>query len=98
MIFNSLKDISNELNLKIIKKEDIFNNKILKDMNIYDTYSINWYIFLNKEESPNYYEKYSYYTCCFTGQKYRKFGSSQLEWSANCHIFIKCSNPNCNNW
>ena len=83
---------------KIIEKDNIYNPKILKDLNIYENYGVKWIVLIDEKSSPNYYEKYNFYTCCFTGIQYRKFGSMQLEWSANCNIFVKCPNPYCDKW
>ena len=53
---------------------------------------------LDKNVSPNYFERYKFYDCCVTGNKFRKNWQSKIEWGANCKFFVKCPNPKCKNW
>lgn len=67
----TLNEIIKNTNWKLIEKNRIFNSKILKDLNLYHNYGKKWIVLVNGHGSKNYYERYSYYTCCFTGKKYR---------------------------
>lgn len=83
---------------KIIEKDNIYNPKILKDLNIYENYCDKWIVLIDEKSSPNYYEKGNKNNCCFTNKIFIKNWQSKIPWSSNCKIFIKCPNPYCNNW
>lgn len=86
-------------NFKLLKKKNISNKSLVQNLNFnLKNYGKTWIVLIDNNLSKNYYEKFNYYNCCFTGQKYRKRANFQLEWSANCLFFIKCPNPECNNW
>lgn len=86
-------------NFKILDKNDLFDIEKIKYLGFdIENYMKKWYVALNKNISINYHEKFSYYTCCFTGKQYRKHHSKQIEWCNNCIFFVKCPNYQCDNW